>query len=131
STNTGATNLPPAKPAIWTIRHQATMAGPVYRFNESIENDFKLPAFYDGKLIFWDFNSSRFFTLNLASGETPLVAVDMPLNTQNFQGAIDVELDPRTHQLYVLQWGSGCCDKEPYGGGMLYRFDYIGDRDNG
>lgn len=131
STNTGATNLPPAIPAIWTIRHQATMAGPVYRFNESIENDFKLPAFYDGKLIFWDFNSSRFFTLNLASGETPPFAVDMPLNTQNFQGAIDVELDPRTHQLYVLQWGSGCCDKEPYGGGMLYRFDYIGDRDNG
>lgn len=129
--NTGATNLPNSKPALWTIRHQATMAGPVYRFNEAVTNEFKLPAFYNGKLIFWDFNSSRFFTLDLNSGATPPVAVNMPLNTQGFQGAIDVELDPRTHQLYVLQWGSGCCDKEPYGGGALYRFDYIGGRDNG
>ena len=129
--NTGAKNLPAAKPAIWTIRHQATMAGPVYRFNEAITNEFKLPAYYDGRLIFWDFNSSKFSTLNLASGTTPLVAEDFPLNTANFQGAIDAELDPRTHQLYVLQWGSGCCDKEPFGNGVLYRFDYIGDRDNG
>lgn len=129
--NTGAKNLPPAIPALWTIRHQATMAGPVYRFNEAITNEFKLPAYYDGRLIFWDFNSSKFSTLNLASTASPPVAEDFPLNTANFQGAIDVELDPRTHQLYVLQWGSGCCDKEPYGNGILYRFDYIGDRDNG
>lgn len=129
--NTGAKNLPAAIPALWTIRHQATMAGPVYRFNEAITNEFKLPAYYDGRLIFWDFNSSKFSTLNLASTANPPVAEDFPLNTANFQGAIDVELDPRTHQLYVLQWGSGCCDKEPYGNGILYRFDYIGDRDNG
>ncbi len=131
SLNTGATNLPPARPALWTIRHQATMAGPVYRFNESITSDFKLPAYYNGKLIFWDFNSSRFFTLDLAATDNPPIAEPMPLNTTGFQGAIDVELDPRTHQLYVLQWGSGCCDKEPYGSGALYRFDYIGNRDNG
>lgn len=129
--NTGSLQIPNAIPAIWTIRHQATMVGPVYRINESIQHDHKLPAYYDGKLIFWDFNSSRFFTLDIASPQTPLVAVDMPLNTTGFQGAIDVELDPRTHQLYVLQWGSGCCDKEPYGGGALYRFDYIGDRNMG
>lgn len=129
--NTGAKNLPAAIPALWTIRHQATMAGPVYRFDETIANEFKLPAYYDGRLIFWDFNSSKFSTLNLAANANPPVAEDFPLNTANFQGAIDVELDPRTHQLYVLQWGSGCCDKEPYGNGVLYRFDYIGDRDNG
>ncbi len=129
--NTGAKSLPAAKPALWTIRHQATMAGPVYRFNEAITSEFKLPAYYDGRLIFWDFNSSKFSTINLAAGGNPPVAEDFPLNTANFQGAIDVELDPRTHQLYVLQWGSGCCDKEPFGNGVLYRFDYIGDRDNG
>lgn len=129
--NTGAKNLPAAKPALWTVRHQATMAGPVYRFNPAITNEFKLPEYYDGRLIFWDFNSSKFSTINLAAGGNPPVAEDFPLNTANFQGAIDVELDPRTHQLYVLQWGSGCCDKEPFGNGVLYRFDYIGDRDNG
>jgi uncharacterized repeat protein (TIGR03806 family) len=129
--NTGAKNLPAAKPALWTIRHQATMAGPVYRFNPAITNEFKLPEYYDGRLIFWDFNSSKFSTINLAAGGNPPVAEDFSLNTANFQGAIDVELDPRTHQLYVLQWGSGCCDKEPFGNGVLYRFDYIGDRDNG
>ncbi len=130
-TNTGAKNLPPAKPALWTIRHQATMAGPVYRFNEAIKNDFKLPAYYDGRLIFWDFNSSKFFTINLAAGANPPVAEEFPLNTGGVQGAIDAELDPRTQQLYVLQWGSGCCDKEPFNNGVLYRFDYIGGRDNG
>lgn len=131
ATNTGAKNLPAAKPALWTIRHQATMAGPVYRFNDAIKNEFKLPAYYDGRLIFWDFNSSKFFTINLAANNTPPVAEEFPLNTGGFQGAIDAELDPSTHQLYVLQWGSGCCDKEPFGNGVLYRFDYIGDRDNG
>ncbi|WP_198144057.1 discoidin domain-containing protein [Gilvimarinus agarilyticus] len=131
SDNTGATNLPSSTGAIWTVRHQATMAGPVYRYDESIESEFKLPPYYSGKLIFWDFNSSRFSVLDPASGSNPPVAEDFPLNTAGFQGAIDVELDPRTHQLYVLQWGSGCCDKEPYGGGALYRFDYVGDRDDG
>ena len=107
------------------------MAGPVYRFDSSIEHDFKLPEYYDGRLIFWDFNSSRFSTLDLDAPGTPKISEDFPLNTQGFQGAIDVELDPRTHQLYVLQWGSGCCDKEPYGGGALYRFDFVGGRSAG
>ncbi|MDO3386239.1 discoidin domain-containing protein [Gilvimarinus sp. SDUM040013] len=129
--NTGATNLPNAVGAIWTIRHQATMAGPVYRYDESIENAFKLPEYYDGRLIFWDFNSSRFSTIDLDSPSTPKTSEEFPLNTQGFQGAIDVELDPRTHQLYVLQWGSGCCDKEPYGGGALYRFDFVGGHSQG
>ncbi len=129
--NTGAKTLPPAKPALWTIRHQATMAGPVYRFNEAINSEFKLPAYYNGRLIFWDFNSSKFFTINIAANANPAVAEEFPLNTGGFQGAIDAEIDPTTHQLYVLQWGSGCCDKEPFNNGVLYRFDYIGDRDNG
>ncbi|UTF59468.1 discoidin domain-containing protein [Gilvimarinus sp. DA14] len=131
SDNTGATNLPNSVGALWTVRHQATMAGPVYRLNEGIDNPFKLPAYYNGKLIFWDFNSSRFSTIDLSSPASPPVAEPFPINTQGFQGAIDAELDPRTHQLYVLQWGSGCCDKEPYGGGALYRFDYVGNRDSG
>ncbi|ACE83872.1 discoidin domain-containing protein [Cellvibrio japonicus] len=129
--NTGATQLPPSKPALWTILHRAIMAGPVYRYDPAVDNEFKLPAYYDGKLIFWDFNSSRFFTIDLAAGNTPPIALDLPLNSHNVQGAIDAELDPRTHQLYVLQWGSGCCDQAPLGNGGLYRFDYIGGRDTG
>ena len=129
--NTGATNLPSSKSALWTIRHQATMAGPVYRFNENLDSEYKLPAYYNGKLIFWDFNSSKFFTIDLTANNNPPIAEDFPLNTGGFQGAIDAEFDPRTHQFYVLQWGSGCCDKEPYGNGVLYRFDYIGGRDSG
>lgn len=131
SGNTGATDIPDAKPALWTILHRAIMAGPVYRFDESIDSDTKLPAYYHGKLIFWDFNSSKFFTLDVSSGDPRPEAVDFPIDTAGFQGAIDAELDPRTHELYVLQWGSGCCSKEPYGGGALYRFEYIGDRDSG
>jgi uncharacterized repeat protein (TIGR03806 family) len=129
--NTGSKTLPPAKPALWTIPHRATMAGPVYRFNDAIKNDFKLPQYYNGRLIYWDFSSSKFFTINLADKASPPVPEDFPLNTGGFQGAIDAELDPTTHQLYVLQWGSGCCDKTPYNNGALYRFDYIGDRDDG
>lgn len=127
--NTGAKNLPNSIGSLWTIRHQATMAGPVYRHNPAITNEFKLPEYYNGKLIFWDFNSSKFFTLDVGTANP--TAVEMPLNTTGFQGAIDAELDPRTHQLYVLQWGTGCCGKEPYGNGMLYRFDYIGGRAQG
>ncbi len=129
--NTGATQLPPAVPALWTILHRAIMAGPVYRYDETAGNEFKLPAYYDGKLIFWDFNSSRFFALDVSSGNPQPQAVEIPFNTQGIQGAIDAEFDPRTQQLYVLQWGSGCCDHAPHGNGALYRFDYIGDRDGG
>ncbi|MFT7561087.1 MAG: putative repeat protein (TIGR03806 family) [Flavobacteriales bacterium] len=128
--NTGATAIPNAIPAIWTIRHQATMAGPVYRFDPSIENDFKLPEYYNGKLIFWDFNSSIFSTIDVDSNEAAFAA-EMPFNMSGFQGAIDAEFDPRTHQLYVLQWGSGCCDLAPSDSGALYRFDYIGGREAG
>lgn len=127
--NTGATQLPPAMPAIWTVLHRAIMAGPVYRYDASVDNPYKLPPYYDGQLIFWDFNSSRFFTLDVSA--TQPQAEELPINTQGFQGAIATKLDPRTGQLYVLQWGSGCCDKEPYGNGALYRFDYIGNRDGG
>ena len=131
ATNTGAKTLPPAKPAIWTILHRATMAGPVYRINDAIKNEFKLPAYFDGRLIYWDFNSSKFFTIKVADQTRPAVPEDLPLNTTNFQGANDAEFDPSTQQLYVLQWGSGCCDHEPFNNGSLYRFDYIGDHDSG
>ncbi len=131
SGNTGARELPAAQGSIWDVRHQATMAGPVYRYDDTIDSEFKLPEAFDGHLIFWDFNSSRFFTLDVDSAEQPRPHAEFPIYTQGFQGAIDVELDPRTQQLYVLEWGSGCCDKEPFNNAGLYRFDYIGDRDNG
>lgn len=130
-TNTGAKVLPPAKPAIWTIMHRATMVGPVYRINDSITNEFKLPAYFDGRLIYWDFNSSKFFTTKVSDQTRPAVVEDLPLNTSGFQGANDAVFDPTTQQLYVLQWGSGCCDHAPANNGALYRFDYIGNRDNG
>jgi uncharacterized repeat protein (TIGR03806 family) len=122
--NTGATNIPDASPAMWTVFHRGTMVGPVYRLDSSINHEYKLPAYFDGKLIFWDFNSSKFFTIDMAGDRTQ--HSDFPLPSQGIDGAIDVELDPRTHQLYVLQWGTGCCGKEPYGNGKLYRFDYVG-----
>jgi uncharacterized repeat protein (TIGR03806 family) len=130
-TNTGAKVLPPAKPAIWTIMHRATMVGPVYRINDAIKNEFKLPAYFDGRLIYWDFNSSKFFTIKVSDQTRPAVPEDLPLNTTGFQGANDAVFDPSTQQLYVLQWGSGCCDHSPNGMGALYRYDYIGDRDSG
>lgn len=129
--NTGATNIPNAEPSIWSVIHRGTMVGPVYRFNDAVESEFKLPAYYNGRLIFWDFNSSRFFSIDVDSDFFPKVEEEMPLNNTGVQGAIDVELDPRTHQLYMLQWGTGCCGKEPFNNGILYRYDYIGDRDVG
>lgn len=129
--NTGAVEIPAPVPAVWTILHRGTMSGPVYRYDDSIENEFKLPPYYDGHLIFWDFNSSKFFTFDVENDPRPPIPVEMPFRTQGMQGAIDVEFDPRTQQLYVLQWGSGCCDKEPFNNGGLYRFDYVGGRDDG
>ena len=129
--NTGAKNLPDAKPAIWTIMHRATMVGPVYRFNDANTNEFKLPAYYSGRLIYWDFNSGKFFTINTADQTRPAVPEDFPLNTNGVDGPIDAQLDPTTQQLYVLQWGNGCCAKDPFTKGILYRYDYVGDRDNG
>lgn len=130
-TNTGAKVLPPAKPAIWTIMHRATMVGPVYRINDAIKNDFKLPAYFDGRLMYWDFNSSKFFTIKVSDQTRPAVPEDLPLNTAGFQGANDLVFDPSTHSMYVLQWGSGCCDHAPSNNGALYRFDFVGDLDNG
>lgn len=125
--NTGAFEIPPAQPAWWRIGHRAIMAGPLYRYDPSIESSRKLPEYFDGKLIYWDFNSSNFFAMSMdENGDNPVSEV-MPIG-DNISGAIDVELDPRTHQLYVLQWGSGCCDLSPNEQGALYRYDFIGDR---
>ncbi|VUD67592.1 Aldose sugar dehydrogenase YliI [Thalassocella blandensis] len=129
--NTGATNIPDAEPALWTVRHRATMSGPVYRYNPNIDNDYRLPPYYDGQLIFWDFNSSQFFAFPVDATALPPIEEKINIKTQGVQGAIDMEFDPRNQNFYMLQWGSGCCDKEPFNNGILYRFEYIGGRDSG
>ncbi len=129
--NTGVTTLPATTPALWSVLHRATMAGPVYRFNGGVEGEFKLPEFYDGHLIFWDFNSSNFFTIDLADADEPPIETEFPIDTNGIFGAIDAELDPRTHQLYVLHYGAGCCNHNPGVVGSLSLYRYIGDADVG
>jgi glucose/arabinose dehydrogenase len=105
--NTGVKALPAAQPAWISQPAQCLLTGPVYRFDPSVENPGKLPPEFDGSLFYFDFNKSKIWTAKL--GEQ-----GQALSVQRFapyvagDGFIDMQLGP-DHQLYVLEYGYGCC----------------------
>ena len=115
--NTGAVELPPATPAIMWYPRQSTydfpylgqgglniMAGPVYRSEQYPFSQERLPDYYDGKLIFFDWVRGWINAATLNENQQ-IIAVEPLLDSLKFSRPIDVRLGSEG-ALYVLSYGS-------------------------
>ncbi|WP_133644025.1 PKD domain-containing protein [Zeaxanthinibacter enoshimensis] len=124
--NTGATNLPPARPSWLDFFHKSYMAGPRYYYNPALTDQQRLPIEYDEVFFYFDFNSSAVWGVKM--DEQGIIQSNQRLNTafpaNNNLGFIDMKIGPDGH-LYILEYGAGCCPNNT-GTGKLVRMDYIG-----
>ena len=130
--NTGAENLPPAKPAlIWYTYGpseefpelgaggMSAMGGPIYRYDESF-SPHALPAEYDGSWIIYEWmrNWIKEVTFD-ADGE--LDEIKPFLADLAFSRPSDIEIGP-DGRLYVLEWGESFWGSNP--DAQVVRVDY-------
>lgn len=115
--NTGATDLPPAQPALVWYRYGKTeafpqmgsggrtaMAGPVYHHDSTSVAASGLPSYYDGTLFFYEWARGIFKEIKLdASGE--ILTINPFASTLTFKRPIDVEIGPEG-RMYVAEWGN-------------------------
>ena len=122
--NTGAVNLPPAQPAWIDFFHKCYLAGPRYYFDTSIDNPKKLPSHFDNLFFFYDFNSSKIWVTQMDNNGNILSTEQFAPGVITGSGFIDLKIGP-DGQLYILEYGSGCCPSN-VGTGKLVRLDYNG-----
>ena len=115
--NTGLTELPPAMPAYvyypyddsqdfpqTTTGGRNAMAGPTY-YSDMFEGDEKLPSYYDGKVIIYDWMRGWMFAVHLdENGDFSKMEPFAPEVKVN--NLIDMEVGPNG-KIYLLEYGSG------------------------
>ena len=121
--NTGATALPDALPAWLTMSHRALMLTDIYHWDRAVTDDYKLPSYFHGRLLFWNFNNDVMYE-TATDTNTPLVR--QWLDTSLLAGVIDAKISPANHRLYLLAYGGNCCASPP-DSGMLAEVRYIGN----
>lgn len=120
--NTGATALPDARPAWLTMSHRALMLTDIYRWNRAVEDDYKLPSYFHGRLLFWNFNNDVMYE---TATDTTTPVMRRWLDTSLLAGIIDAKVSPANHRLYLLAYGGNCC-ASPADSGMLAEVRYTG-----
>jgi cytochrome c len=140
--NTGIKALPPATlPQIYysnshpDARYSGTgetaVGGPMYRFDPNLDSKVKFPAYYEGKIFFFDWSKRGFRVLS------PTVNATLPATTdviKSFAPAglptasyIDMQFGP-DGAMYLLRFSDN--GYTIGGGGGLYRVTYKGTADN-
>jgi PKD repeat protein len=104
------------------------MVGPVYHFDNNVVNPAKLPVTFDGHLFYWDFNTGNVWYVGFDPSTGDIIRNEPWDILAGGQGYIDFEIGP-DHQLYVLEYGTGCCAFD-VGNGTLSRLDYVGETFN-
>jgi len=132
--NTGLVDLPPAIPAMVYGHYNgepkfpelgsegAPMAGPVYRYDETLASDRKWPAYWDGKAIFGEWNTDKLFSMQLNEDGSQLVDINQILTSFSFKKPMDMKYGP-DGALYLIEWGSGFGGDNQDSG--VYRIDYV------
>ena len=119
--NTGLTELPPAMPAYVYYPYGDTqafpqtatggrnaMAGPTY-YSDMFQSDEKLPSYYDGKVIIYDWMRGWMFAVHLdENGDFSKMEPFAPNIKVN--NLIDMEVGPNG-KIYLLEYGSGWFSK--------------------
>jgi len=118
--NTGAMSLPDAQPAWVTLSHRALMVADDYRWDASITNATKLPSYFHGRLIYWNFNNDEMFEAAVDEDSPDLRRW---LNTSVMDGIIDGVISPHDNHLYLISFGGNCCGK-PNDAGLLVEVEY-------
>jgi cytochrome c len=142
--NTGLTQLPPTvDPDIYYGRIEAgtnapemgtgggPMAGPMYRYDETLESEVKWPPYYDGAALFYEWTGpldgySRPFDndiweFRLDQGQ--VYEINPLLNSFEFFRPMDMMFGP-DGALYVIEWGTGFSGSNADSG--IYRIEYSG-----
>ncbi|WP_299800046.1 ThuA domain-containing protein [uncultured Maribacter sp.] len=115
--NTGLTELPPAMPAYVYYPYDDSqdfpqtatggrnaMAGPTY-YSDMYQGDEKLPSYYDGKVIIYDWMRGWMFAVHLdKNGDFSKMEPFAP--EVNVNSLIDMEVGPNG-KIYLLEYGSG------------------------
>ena len=121
--NTGATNLPDVQPAWVTLSHRALMVAGVYRWDPSVTDENKLPSYFHGRLIYWNFNNDEMFEAAVDDSSPELRRW---LDTSVMDGIIDGVISPHDNHLYLISFGGNCCGK-PNDAGLLVEVEYTPD----
>ncbi len=121
--NTGAVELPNATPAWFSISHRATMISDVVRWRAYQEDEFKLPSYFHGRLLVWNFNDDSLYEVE-ANSQAPKLR--RWLDTSLLNGLIDAKVSPLNGRLYLLAYGGNCCGNPPFAG-ALAEVRYVGD----
>ncbi|WP_284251665.1 PQQ-dependent sugar dehydrogenase [Litorihabitans aurantiacus] len=116
---------------------QGPMGGPVFRYDETIENPGQLPEYWDGKAFMYEFSQDYVAAISLEGlgtdegvdwdGAVTEIENFMPneaLETNNqptWSGPIDMEIGP-DGAMYVLDYGKGFFRQNPEAG--LYRVEW-------
>lgn len=132
--NTGLTQLPPAIGADVFYGRSASgtnapeidtgggpMAGPVYRYDPTLDSERKWPAYYDGAAIFGEWTDNDLYEFRV-DGATVYEINDL-LPTSTFLKPMAFEFGP-DGALYMIEWGSGFGGNNADSG--VYRIDYVG-----
>lgn len=130
--NTGLQELPPTKPAFIFYPYEAStefpevgtggrnaMAGPVY-YVDMYPKETRLPDYYDGKLIIYDWVRDWMRAVTLNDKDEYLKMEPFAPGVQ-VNAPIDMEVGP-DGRIYVLEYGHGWFTKNEDGG--LARIDY-------
>ena len=100
----------------------AGMVGPAYRYDAALVSARKLPAFFDGKVFFWDYEREWVRVLTLAAGNT-IGKIEQVMTDIPWSGIVDMELGP-DGALYVVEYGHGFYTANP--SAKISRIDYVG-----
>lgn len=124
--NNGATALPNAQPAWVTLSHRALMVAGVYRWDPAVTDEYKLPSYFDGRLLYWNFNNDEMFEAPVDEAAPQLRRW---LDTSVMDGIIDGVISPYDNRLYLISFGGNCCGK-PNDAGLLVEVKYTGVGNN-
>lgn len=131
--NTGAGELPPARPAWISYPYAASekfpelgsggrcaMAGPTYHFDTAVDGKNKLPAYFDDTVFIYEWTRNWIMEVKVdQQGE--ILKINPFAPHLSFIRPMDMELGP-DGRLYMIEWGTG------FGGGnrdaQVVRIDY-------
>ena len=134
--NTGATNLPPARPAwIWYPHSggsvefpevngaggSTAMGGPVYHYQSNLVSARKLPPYYDNTVFIYEWSRNFIKEVKL-DDHGDILKINPFAPTIGLTRPMDMEFGP-DGAIYMIEWGSG------FGGGnadaKVVRIDYV------
>ncbi|WBB95351.1 MULTISPECIES: ThuA domain-containing protein [unclassified Solwaraspora] len=97
------------------------MGGPIYKYDDSLESEYKLPAYYHDTVFFGEFSRDRMFNMR-TNGSGKFFGVEAFLPGFTFDNPMDMEIGP-DGTLYVLDYGDGFFRANP--DASLYQIRYV------